>query len=113
MAQPRHGTLSNLSSLSAGKRTRGARIRSPVGDLLKLQGRRSGKLRRRAGVSEYPLSNALDDDPLPIAAFASTLLARHLVYQLAVSSALRTEVLGGTWRSGFRIIIRGVRPKWI
>ncbi|MFZ3248957.1 MAG: hypothetical protein WA214_08705, partial [Pseudolabrys sp.] len=61
----------------------------------------------------YPLSNALYDDPRTIAAIAGNLLARHLVYQLAGSRALRTEVLGGTWRSGFRIIIRGVRPKWI
>lgn len=58
-------------------------------------------------------SNALDDDPSTIAAFASTLFACHLVYQLAGSRALRTEVLGGTWRSRFRIVIRGVRPKWI
>ena len=61
----------------------------------------------------YPLSNPLDDDPRAITAFASALFARHLVYQLAGSRALRTEVLGGTWRSGLWIIIRGVRPKWI
>jgi hypothetical protein len=67
----------------------------------------------QAEVNKYPLSDALDDDPRTVAAFASTLLARHLVYQLAGSRALRTEVLGGTWRSGFRIIIRGVLPKWI
>ena len=74
----------------------------------------SRNLRSRiAEVNKYPLSDALDDDPRTIAAFASTLLARHLVYQLAGSRALRTEVLGGTWRSGFRIIIRGVLPKWI
>ena len=66
-----------------------------------------------AEVNVYPLSNALYDDPRTIAAFAGTLLARHLVYQLAGSRAHRTEVLGGTWRSGLGIIIRGVRPKWI
>jgi hypothetical protein len=61
----------------------------------------------------YPLSDTLDDDARTVAAFASTLFARHLVCHFAGSRAFGTEVLGGTWRSGFRIIIRGVRPKWI
>ena len=61
---------------------------------------------RELEVNEHPLSNAFDD-PRTIAAIASTLLARHLVYQLA---GFR---FGSTWRSGFRIIIRVVLPKWI
>jgi hypothetical protein len=61
----------------------------------------------------YPLSDALDDDARTVAAFASTLFACHLVRHFAGSRAFGTEILGSTWRSGFWIIIRGVRPKWI
>ena len=45
----------------------------------------------------YPTPSMI---PGTIAAFASTLPARHLAHELAGFRALRTEVLGSTWRSG-------------
>ena len=59
------------------------------------------------------LSDALNDEARTVAAFTSTLFARHLVCHFAGSRAFGTEVLSGTGRSGFWIVIRGVRPKRI